>query len=95
MRPRRPKALAALLLATSVLVGCALLPQADVAAHHDLQPVRLGLHQHPVPAQAIQLALVLGGGGLRGFAHLGVLQALDEAGIRPDLVVGASRTCPC
>lgn len=90
MRPRRRKALAAALLATSLLVGCGLLPQADVAAPHDLQPVRMGRHQHPVPAQATQLALVLGGGGLRGFAHLGVLQALDEAGIRPDLVVGTS-----
>jgi NTE family protein len=36
------------------------------------------------------VALVLGGGGLRGFAHVGVLQALEEAGIRPDLVVGTS-----
>lgn len=37
-----------------------------------------------------RVALVLGGGGLRGFAHVGVLQALEEAGIRPDLVVGTS-----
>lgn len=37
-----------------------------------------------------RVALVLGGGGLRGFAHIGVLQALEEAGIRPDLVVGTS-----
>lgn len=36
------------------------------------------------------VALALGGGGLRGFAHLGVLRALDEAGIRPDIVVGTS-----
>ena len=36
------------------------------------------------------IALVLGGGGLRGLAHIGVLQALEEAGIRPDLVVGTS-----
>jgi NTE family protein len=33
---------------------------------------------------------VLGGGAVRGAAHLGVLQVLDEAGIRPDLVVGVS-----
>lgn len=36
------------------------------------------------------IALVLGGGGARGLAHLGVIQAFDEAGIRPDLVVGSS-----
>lgn len=37
-----------------------------------------------------RLALVLSGGGLRGFAHVGVLKALDAHGIRPDLVVGSS-----
>lgn len=36
------------------------------------------------------VALVLGGGGARGLAHLGVIQALKDAGIRPDLVVGSS-----
>jgi len=35
-------------------------------------------------------ALVLGGGGARGYAHLGVAQALREAGIEPDLIVGTS-----
>ena len=32
----------------------------------------------------------LGGGVARGFAHIGVIQALEENGIRPDLVVGTS-----
>lgn len=36
------------------------------------------------------IGLVLGGGGLRGLAHVGVLKALEEAGIKPDLVVGTS-----
>jgi NTE family protein len=36
------------------------------------------------------VALVLGGGGLRGYAHIGVLRALEEAGIKPDLIVGTS-----
>ena len=35
-------------------------------------------------------ALVLSSGGPRGFVHIGVIEALDELGIRPDLVVGAS-----
>ncbi len=35
-------------------------------------------------------ALVLGGGGARGFAHLGVLRALEHYGYRPSLVVGVS-----
>lgn len=35
-------------------------------------------------------ALVLSGGGAKGFAHVGVLRALDSMGERPDLIVGAS-----
>jgi NTE family protein len=36
------------------------------------------------------IALVLGPGGPRGYAHIGVMRVLDEAGIQPDLVVGTS-----
>ena len=36
------------------------------------------------------IALVLSGGSARGFAHIGVIKVLEEARIRPDLVVGAS-----
>ncbi|NUQ37788.1 MAG: patatin-like phospholipase family protein [Caldilineales bacterium] len=41
-------------------------------------------------AQGKRLGLVLGGGGARGLAHLGVLQVLEEAGVRIDAVTGAS-----
>ncbi|MCC5931167.1 MAG: patatin-like phospholipase family protein [Cyclobacteriaceae bacterium] len=34
--------------------------------------------------------IVLGGGGARGFAHLGVLKALEEKGIKPDVISGVS-----
>ncbi len=37
-----------------------------------------------------QVALVLGSGGRRGFAHAGVLRALESGGIKPDLIVGVS-----
>jgi NTE family protein len=37
-----------------------------------------------------KIALVLGSGGPRGFAHIGVLKALESVGIVPDLVVGTS-----
>ena len=37
-----------------------------------------------------KLALVLPGGGAKGFAHLGVLRMLDSLGIVPDLIVGTS-----
>ena len=44
-----------------------------------------------VPAHAgARLALVLSGGSARGYAHLGVLRALEREGIRPDLIVGSS-----
>ena len=36
------------------------------------------------------LGLALGGGGARGFAHIGVIKALEDAGIVPDVVTGAS-----
>lgn len=36
------------------------------------------------------IGIALGGGGARGFAHLGVLKALDEKGIRPDIISGVS-----
>ena len=34
--------------------------------------------------------LVLSGGGARGFAHLGVIQALNDAGIFPEVISGSS-----
>lgn len=34
--------------------------------------------------------LVLSGGGARGFAHLGLIQALSDAGIFPDIISGTS-----
>src|SRR5664280_3364111 len=37
-----------------------------------------------------KIGLVLSGGGTRGFAHLGVIQALNEAGIYPDVISGTS-----
>jgi NTE family protein len=37
-----------------------------------------------------KIALVLGGGGLKGFAHIGVLVALEELGIKPAIFAGTS-----
>lgn len=44
-------------------------------------------HTAALPAK---LALVLGGGGLKGFAHIGVLQAFEERGVQPTVVAGTS-----
>ncbi len=38
----------------------------------------------------IKIGLALGGGGVRGLSHLGVLKVLEEAGVRIDLIAGVS-----
>ncbi|MEJ5991851.1 patatin-like phospholipase family protein [Ramlibacter sp. PS3R-8] len=43
-----------------------------------------------VPKVLPRVGLALGGGAARGFAHVGVIQVLEEAGIKPALVVGTS-----
>ena len=40
--------------------------------------------------RAPRLGLVLGSGAARGWAHVGVIRALEQAGIRPDIVCGTS-----
>jgi len=42
------------------------------------------------PTRRPLIALVLGGGAARGFAHIGVIRALQARGIAPDIVVGTS-----
>src|SRR5664280_2599654 len=43
-----------------------------------------------MPYKQYNIGLVLSGGGARGFAHLGVIQALNESGIFPDVISGTS-----
>ncbi len=40
--------------------------------------------------EKFKIGLALSGGGSRGFAHLGAIQALEEQGIRPDIIAGVS-----
>jgi NTE family protein len=42
------------------------------------------------PAAGPRTILVLGGGGMKGIAHIGVWKALEESGIKPDAIVGTS-----
>ena len=44
----------------------------------------------PAPPKKIRIGLALGGGAARGFAHIGVIKALEAQGIVPDIVVGTS-----
>lgn len=65
------------------LAGCASSPVTEVPA--PTPPV-----VEVVPKKPLRIGLALGGGAARGFAHIGVIQVLEEAGIRPSLVVGTS-----
>jgi len=70
----------ALFLACSLLLsGCATQPAAT-----NTPPQAQARPQPP------KIALVLGGGAARGFAHIGVIKTLEAHGIVPDMVVGTS-----
>ena len=70
------------LLLLLILSGCTALPTVTEATPPKLQP--------PTKMQAPKIALVLGGGAVRGFAHIGVIKTLEAHGIVPDIVVGTS-----
>ena len=57
---------------------------------HQPAPAGLPDPHDDVAGEGYDLALVLSGGGARGFAHVGVLQVVEELQIRVDLVVGVS-----
>ncbi len=75
------------------LYGCQTTPTADPPARAEVpQPVTSApppvvVRQAPKPPR---IGLALGGGAARGFAHIGVIQVLEAAGIQADLVVGTS-----
>jgi NTE family protein len=63
--------------------GCAAFNYAEKDAPVALKAVE------PLPKRP-KIAVVLGSGGPRGYAHIGVIKVLEEAGIKPDLIVGSS-----
>src|SRR5258706_1123684 len=78
------RTLMCLLLALE-FAGCTTAPH----EYADLAPPRAAAIE-PLHAAQPVVALVLGAGGSRGFAHVGVIKALEAAGIRTDIVVGSS-----
>ena len=59
------------------------------------RPSATTLPAPPIPADVVtkkplKIGLALGGGAARGFAHVGVIAVLEEAGLKPQLVVGTS-----
>jgi NTE family protein len=83
-----------------VLVGSALLSgcqtprpgveQAAVCPQPASAPVVAEVVPPPKPTRPPRIALALGGGAARGFAHIGVIEVLEENGIHPDIVTGTS-----
>jgi NTE family protein len=63
-----------------VLAGCATTAPGAPSA----TPVQ------PPSAKPVRIGLAPGGGAARGFAHVGVIAALEDAGFKPSLVVGTS-----
>jgi NTE family protein len=51
---------------------------------------QLGSDDTPGIAPSFGTVLVLGGGGMKGVAHIGAWKALEEAGVKPDLILGTS-----
>src|SRR5881394_277886 len=71
------------------LAACQSVP-IEPAAPPALPPVVAEVVVPKPPPRPPRVGLALGGGAACGFAHIGVIQVLEENGIRPDLVVGTS-----
>ena len=69
--------------AAALLAACATPPPPPVEPPPAPVPV-------VTPKKPVRIALALGGGAARGFAHIGVIKALEAQGIKPDIVVGTS-----
>nr|WP_298014726.1 patatin-like phospholipase family protein [uncultured Aquabacterium sp.] len=68
----------------ALLAGCGVVPSGPAA------PATPAVVQPKPAPKPPRVGVALGGGAARGFAHIGVLQVLEEQGIRPDVVVGTS-----
>jgi len=72
------------------LAGCASAPPPAPSPPPAPAPVAAAPPPPAPPPRRPRIGLALGGGAARGFAHIGVIQALEENGFAPDLVVGTS-----
>lgn len=61
-------------------------PSVDAQVHAD----RINFKKLKKQENRPIVALVLGSGGARGYAHIGVIQVLEQQGIHPDFIVGTS-----
>ncbi len=84
---RNPIVLLSLFL---LLGGCSLMPRGGDAPSKPIPPAVDPAPKPEVRMLPPKIALALGGGAARGFAHIGVIKALEAHGIVPDIVVGTS-----
>jgi NTE family protein len=66
------------------------MPSAAAVAEAQARPNQTDFHKIRQTQKRPVIALVLGSGGARGYAHIGVIEVLEEVGIRPDFIVGTS-----
>jgi len=72
-----------LVLPAALLAGC--------SSTSVVKPAPVAVEKIDPPARKpLKIGLALGGGAARGFAHVGVIAVLEEAGFKPQLVVGTS-----
>ncbi len=75
------------------LTGCSAISVAPTQGRdHGVSETETAVKQASAPPQRRQarIGLALGGGAARGFAHVGVIQVLEEAGLQPQVVAGTS-----
>ena len=78
-------------VATSPLIPTAVVASQAVVDGVAMESVStVSRSQAPSYCALGKTALVLSGGSAAGFTHIGVIQALEEWGVRPDLIVGTS-----
>ena len=79
------------LLILCLLCSCSLLqPAPEKPTTVETKPADTVAPEPPKPAPPPKIALALGGGAVRGFAHVGVIKTLEAQGIVADIVVGTS-----
>lgn len=91
-----------LAFASCVLVGCQTTSQNFKTSHSLVQTSLVSVTEAQARPNAIDfkklketqhrpvIAFVLGSGGARGYAHIGAIEVLEQAGIHPDFIVGTS-----
>ena len=83
------------------VVGCQTMPQSKVtvgstglsespSVEAQVRTDRINFKKIKQQQSRPIVALVLGSGGARGYAHIGVIKVLEQQGIRPDFIVGTS-----